>query len=126
MKFLLMIFMLIIFGCGKTMQSTGTDSNNLTGLMEGSLRIPKPGVIGGGITLEYANVSYQISSESNQTSNNYVDSLYNNQINIAPITQNSTSKTYRAKFSGIFLQGPCPFNPMTNCPLVKFSSLSVY
>jgi hypothetical protein len=126
MKYLFIILVILNFSCGKTNQTFGTDSNNLSNLMEGTLSIPKPGVIGGGVNLAYANVNYQMSNDSAQVSKTYVDSLYYNQVNIAPITQTNTSKTYRVRFSGNFLQGSCPLNPSSNCPLVRFETLSAY
>ena len=126
MKYLLIVLLILNFSCGKTNQTSGADSNNLSSLMEGTLSIPKPGVVGGGVNLAYANVNYQMSNDSAQVSKTYIDSLYYNQVNVAPISQTSTAKTYRVRFSGSFIQGSCPLNPSANCPLVRFDNLNVY
>jgi hypothetical protein len=128
MKSIFLISLLALVSCGneqkqrqqniKTSSPYGIENN-------GVISIPAPGIVGATPSLMYGNSYSQIGILSNEASI-YIQALSHQQINVAPLSYDTSSIKYRVNFSGTFVKGPCPTNPTYQCDLINLQSLRAY
>ena len=126
MRFILLLSLFVFASCGKdNLSSTQSQSSNNLGQSTGVLNIAKPGVIPGNPSLTIGSTTVLLGTLSQQASN-YFNALRTGQINMMPISQNSTSTSYRVRYTGNQVQDRCPFNPTAQCTVMNLQFLEAY
>lgn len=128
MRLLILCLLFALAGCGneqKQRQQTINTSSPYGVENNGIISIPAPGIVGATPSLMYGNSYSQIGTLSNEASI-YIQALSHQQINVAPLSYDTSSIKYRVNFTGTFVKGPCPTNPTYQCDLINLQSLRAY
>lgn len=126
MRFILLLSLSLFASCGKdNLTKTQSQSSNSLGQSTGVLNIARPGVIPGTPSLTVGSTNVLLGTLSPQASD-YFNALRNGQINLMPISQNSTSISYRVRYTGNQVQDKCPFNPTAQCTVMNLQYLEGY
>jgi hypothetical protein len=128
MKSIFLLLLITVVGCGNDQQQRLRQINTSSPFgveNNGVLSVPAPGIVGATATLMYGNSYSQVGNLSAEASA-YMEALAHQQVNVAPLSYDTTSIKYRVNFIGTFVRGPCPMNPNYPCDLINLQSLKAY
>ncbi|MBU6152788.1 MAG: hypothetical protein KGP28_00670 [Bdellovibrionales bacterium] len=122
----LILIALTLSACGRGLDTYHSAGLQQAGLLDGVLTIPNSGVSSGRSFINTELSGFYIDlEESDPEAISYLNRLESREISVAR-TPLSNSTLYSVRFSGVWGDGPCPFDGALTCSKIKLRELVAY